>query len=102
MQEEWNASEVRRLDAGEAAVLLSMQKICINFSSAQVFDQISFDVRHCGVRALYEEHAAGEVTRIKILSRAVPVSSGSIQITGRIAGMIDPDRTRQGAGEADV
>jgi ribose transport system ATP-binding protein len=64
-------------------VLLAMQDISKSFGSVQVLDGISFDVRAGEVHALCGENGAGKSTLMKILTGAVPVSSGRILLDGQ-------------------
>jgi ribose transport system ATP-binding protein len=69
-------------DRGEP-LQLAMHGICKDFSGVQVLENISFEVRAGEIHALCGENGAGKSTLMKILSGALPASSGRIIFKGR-------------------
>jgi ribose transport system ATP-binding protein len=63
--------------------VLEIQGLVKDFSSVRAVNEVSFDIRRNTVHCLVGENGAGKSTLIKILTGALPRSSGRILLDGR-------------------
>jgi simple sugar transport system ATP-binding protein len=63
--------------------LVHMQRITKYYGQVRALDDVSFSVRESEIVGLLGDNGAGKSTLIKILSGAVPASSGEIRIRGK-------------------
>jgi simple sugar transport system ATP-binding protein len=63
--------------------LVRMERISKFYGKVQALDDVSFSVREKEIVGLLGDNGAGKSTLIKILSGAVPATSGEIRIRGR-------------------
>jgi len=63
--------------------LVRMERISKFYGKVQALDDVSFSVREKEIVGLLGDNGAGKSTLIKVLSGAVPASSGEIRIRGR-------------------
>lgn len=67
--------------------LISMENISKNYGPVRALEDVSLTVKRGEVVGLLGDNGAGKSTLIKILSGAVPASSGDIRIKGKIVDM---------------
>ncbi len=63
--------------------LVHMQRITKYYGQVRALDDVNFSVRESEIVGLLGDNGAGKSTLIKILSGAVPTSSGEIRIRGK-------------------
>jgi simple sugar transport system ATP-binding protein len=66
-----------------AAELVRMEHITKFFGRVQALDDVNFTVREAEIVGLLGDNGAGKSTLIKVLSGAVPLTSGTIYVRGR-------------------
>ena len=66
-----------------AEPLIRMERICKSYGRVQALDNVDFTVGEREIVGLLGDNGAGKSTLIKVLSGAVPLTSGDIYIRGR-------------------
>jgi simple sugar transport system ATP-binding protein len=66
-----------------AEKLIRMERICKSYGRVQALDNVSFHVNEREIVGLLGDNGAGKSTLIKVLSGAVPLTSGDIFVHGK-------------------
>jgi simple sugar transport system ATP-binding protein len=66
-----------------AEPLIRMERICKSYGRVQALDNVAFTVNEREIVGLLGDNGAGKSTLIKVLSGAVPLTSGDIFMRGR-------------------
>ena len=77
------------------SLLLRATAISKSYAGVRALRDVSFDVRAGEVHALVGENGAGKSTLIKIITGAVPLDSGSIEINGTPVEENSPAKAKQ-------
>ena len=73
-----------------AAVLLSVHDLCVQFGGVRAVDGVSFDVQRGEVFTLIGPNGAGKTTVFNLISRIYQASAGRIEFEDRVLGSVAP------------